>query len=635
MKLSRLALAIALAPGLAIAQTPSREDALKLSDTLITANRDVEQRSNSSAASTVFTRADIERLRPASVPQLLTQVPGVQVANYGGRGGLYSLFVRGTNTAQTLVLIDGIRVGSNTVGSASLQHLSVDQIERIEVLRGSRSAIHGADAMGGVIQIFTRRGDGEGLKPYARIAGGSDSTWERTLGLSGGDERTRFNLSAGLDETAGIDRTRTSFASDADHDAHRNRSLALSLSHQLSDNLAAGLTMLDQRGTTETDNPFGRWDSNTFQSFPAAPHDEYSVSGSTVWLDGRVSDSWRSRIEFGHSEDKLENFDKLFPGSTVNNSYRDSVNWLNTLTLSDGHSLRLGADYLNDKVRSSNDYERSSRHNKAVFAQHSFQGERFGTELGARHDDNQQFGNENTFNGALSYRMDPANQLFLSYSEGFRVPTFADLYWPFDGFYSGNPDLAPEKSRSYELQWRSQLSPSTEFEASLYRTDFRDLLTYVSDPVTWMGAMENTDRARVNGFEATLKQELFGWNADLGVSIIDPRNRETGRILANRAKRTLNLNLDRQFGDIGLGATFTAVSSSYGDVANTTALPGYGVLDLRASWQASDELAFDMKLANILDKDYSRMLYAYNGENHGYQEAPASVMIGMTWTPQL
>ena len=629
MKLSRLALAIALAPGLALAQTPSREDALKLSDTLITANRDVEQRSNSSAASTVFTRADIERLRPASVPQLLTQVPGVQVANYGGRGGLYSLFVRGTNTAQTLVLIDGIRVGSNTVGSASLQHLSVDQIERIEVLRGSRSAVHGADAMGGVIQIFTRRGDGKGMRPYVRLAGGSDSTWERTLGLSGGDERTRFSISAGLDETAGIDRTRASFASDADHDAHRNRSLALSLNHRLSDNLDGGFTLLDQQGKTETDNPIGNWGA------PAEPYDDYRVSAGTLWLDGRVTDAWRSRIEFGHSEDKLENFDKLFPGSTVNNSYRDSVNWLNTVALADGQNLRLGVDYLNDKVRSSNDFERSNRDNKAVFAQHSYQGERFGTELGARHDDNQQFGEESTFNGALSYRLNPDNQLILSYSEGFRVPTFADLYWPFDGLYSGNPDLAPEKSRSYELQWRSQLGPATELEASLYRTDFRDLLTYVGDPMTWVGTMENTDRARVNGFEATLKQELFGWQGDLGISIIDPRNRETGRNLANRAKRTANLNLDRQFGEIGLGATFTAVSSSYGNAANTTELSGYGVLDLRANWRASDELTFDVKLANILDKDYSRILYSYGGETHGYQEAPASVMIGMTWTPQL
>ncbi len=632
MKLSRLALAIALTPSLALAQTPSREDALKLSDTLITANRDVEQRNDSSAASTVFTRADIERLRPASVPALLTQVPGVQVANYGGRGGLYSLSIRGTSTAQTLVLIDGVRAGSATAGSASLQYLSVDQIERIEVLRGSRSAIHGADAMGGVIQIFTRRGEGEGLRPYVRIAGGSDSTWERTLGLSGGDERTRFNLSAGLEETAGIDRTRTSFASDADHDAYRNRSLALSLSHRFTDDIEAGFTVLDQRGKTEIDNPFGHEDPpGSWIYNPSKPYDEYSLSTSTVWLDGRINDLWRSRIELGHSEDRQENFDKLFPGSTVNNTYRDSANWLNTLSLGNGHNLRLGLDYLNDKVRSSNEFAVSNRDNKAAFIQHSFQGERFGTELGMRHDDNQQFGTENTFNGALSYQLNADNQVILSYSEGFRVPTFADLYWPLYGGYQGNPNLKPEKSRSYELQWRSQLTPSTRLETSLYRTDFRDLITATSD---W-STVENTDRARVNGFEATLKQELFGWNGDLGVSIIDPRNRENGHTLSNRAKRTLNLNLDRQFGDIGVGASFTAVSSSYGNATNTTELSGYGVLDLRASWQASNELAFDIKLANILDKDYSRLVYRYDGQEYGYQETPASVMIGMTWTPQL
>ena len=635
MKLSRIALAIALAPGLALAQTPSREDALKLSDILISANRDVEQRSDSSAASTVFTRADIERLRPASVPNLLAQVPGVQVANYGGRGSAFGLYIRGTSTAQTLILIDGVRAGSATAGGAALQFLSVDQIERIEVLRGSRSAIHGADAMGGVIQIFTRRGEGEGLRPYVRIAGGSNSTWERTLGLSGGDERTRFNLSAGLDETAG-----TSFNSDADHDAYRNRSLAMSLSHQFSDNLEAGFTVLDQRGKTEIDNPFGRWDPTIAPwgaAVSAKPYDEYSLSTSTVWLDGRINDVWRSRIELGHSEDKQENFDKLFPGSTVNNTYRDSANWLNTLTLGNGHSLRMGADYLKDKVRSSNDFGVDSRDNKAVFFQHSFQGERFGTELGMRHDDNEQFGNENTFNGALSYQLNPDNQLILSYSEGFRVPTFADLYWPLDGGYQGNPNLKPEKSRSYELQWRSQLSPSTQLEASLYRTDNRDLITYVvTDPQTWASSMDNIDRARVNGFEATLKQELFGWQGELGISIIDPRNRETGRTLPNRAKRTLNLNLDRHFGSLGLGATFTAASSSVQySGTDTSGIPGYGTLDLRASWQASSDLAVDVKWANVLDKDYSRLLYQYQGETYGYQETPASVMIGMTWTPQL
>lgn len=639
MKLSRLALSVALAPSLALAAQPaSHEQALKLSDTLITANRAVEQRSDSSAASTVFTRADIERLRPASVPALLTQVPGVQVSNYGGRGALFGLNVRGTSTAQTLILIDGVRAGSATAGSAALQYLSVDQIERIEVLRGSRSAIHGADAMGGVIQIFTRRGEGHGVRPYVRIAGGSDSTWERNLGLSGGNERTRFNLSAGLEETAGIDRTRTSFASDADHDAYRNRSLALSLSHSFTDDLQAGFTVLDQRGKTEIDSPYGRWDDSIppwGAAVPAAPYDEYSISTSTLWLDGRINEMWRSRIELGHSEDRQENFDKLFPGSSVNNTYRDSANWLNTLALGNGHSLRLGLDYLNDKVRSSNDFAVSNRDNKAAFIQHSFQGERFGTELGMRHDDNQQFGSENTFNGALSYQLGPANQLILSYSEGFRVPTFADLYWPLYDGYQGNPNLKPEKSRSYELQWRSQLSPSTQLEASLYRTDFRDLIVYVSDPVTWESTMENVERARVNGFEATLKQQLYGWHGELGISIIDPRSRENGHTMPNRAKRTLNLNLDRQFGNIGLGASFHAVSSSYANAANTSELPGYGVLDLRASWQASEELAFDAKLANVLDKDYSRLVYSYNGQEYGYRELPFTAMLGVTWTPNL
>ena len=634
MKLSRIALAVALTPAFVLAeQDVSREDALKLSDTLITASRVVEQRNESSAASTVFTRADIERLRPASVPALLTQVPGVQVSNYGGRGAAFSLNVRGASTAQTLVLIDGVRAGSATAGGAALQFLSVDQIERVEVLRGSRSAIHGADAMGGVIQIFTRRGESEGLRPHVRLAAGTDSTFERTLGLSGGNEHTRFSLSAGLEETAGIDRTRKSFPSDADHDAYRNRSFALSLSHSFNERLEAGFTVLDQRGKTEIDNPFGRWDNNLFQSFPAAPYDEYSLSTSSIWLDGRISDVWQSRVELGHSEDKQENFDKLFPGSTVNNSYRDSASWLNTLTLGNGHSVLAGLDYLNDKVRSSNDFSVKNRDNKAAFVQHSFKGERFGTELGMRHDDNQQFGSENTFNGALSYQLNADNQLILSYAEGFRTPTFADLYWPWDAGYQGNPNLSPEKSRSYELQWRSQLGPATQLEASLYRTDYRSLIVFVSDPVTWESTMGNVDRARVNGLEASLKHEFYGWQGELGLSVIDPRNRKNGHTLQNRAKRTLNLNMDREFGDFAVGASWQAVSSSYANADNTSRLPGYGVLDLRASWQASSELAFDMKLGNVLDKNYSRLTYSYGGAEYGYREMPFTAMLGVTWTP--
>lgn len=145
--------------------------------------------------------------------------------------------------------------------------------------------------------------------------------------------------------------------------------------------------------------------------------------------------------------------------------------------------------------------------------------------------------------------------------------------------------------------------------------------------------MGNVDRARVNGLEASLKHEFYGWQGELGLSVIDPRNRKNGHTLQNRAKRTLNLNLDREFGDFAVGASWQAVSSSYANADNTSRLPGYGVLDLRASWQASSELAFDMKLGNVLDKNYSRLTYSYGGAEYGYREMPFTAMLGVTWTP--
>lgn len=638
MKPSRLALAVALAPSLALAETPSRDDALKLDDTLITANREVQARGDSSAAASVFTRADIERLRPASVNQLLARVPGVQVVQNGGRGSNTSLFIRGTSNAQSLVLIDGQRVGSVSAGGASLQYLSVEQIERVEVLRGSRSAIYGADAIGGVVQIFTRRGEAGSPRPYLRIAGGSQGTWERSLGVSGGDQRTRYSLDGSLEETAGTDRSGPSWGSDADHDAYRNRAFSLNLSHRFDDDLQIGLSALDQRGKSEYDNPFGRQDAS-WNSFPTRPHTDFGVSNISAYLDGRINEHWNSRLELGHAEDRLESRDKLFPERSAFNSYRDSAAWLNSLTLGSGHSLLLGADYLRDKLRSDTAFSRESRWNQAAFIQHGYRGERFASELGLRHDKNQQYGSENTWNAALSVPLNAGNELILSYAEGFRVPTFNDLYWPADPVFgeSANPDLNPERSKSYELQWRSQLAANTRLEASVYRTEVRDLIAYVWNPATFEGRNYNVDKARINGFEASLQQELAGWQGALGLSLIDPRDRDSGHTLQRRARRTLSLDIDRPIGDFSVGASWQLVSHSFDDPANTRRIPGHGVLDLRGSWQASPELALDLKLSNLFDKGYSRALYQYveDGRYYGYREQPFGVMLGLTWRPAL
>ena len=603
-----------------------RDDALKLPDVLISANRQVESRTATSAANTVFTRTDIDRLQPTSVTDLLARVPGVQVAPTGGRGSLPGIFIRGTKAAQSLVLVDGVRIANATSGDSGLQFLDVDQIERVEVLRGSRSAIYGSDAIGGVIQIFTRRSSGPGLQPRLRLAAGSNQTFQRSLGLAGGNGATRFNLGASLDETAGIDATGPSFASDGDHDAYRNKSFNLSLSHTFGERFEAGLNLLDSHGRSEYDNPFGGFNPVTFESFGQKPYTDFSVSSLGTYFDAQLNDTWHSRLELAHSENRDDKRDKLSDERFVFNTYRDQLTWQNDLALNDQHTLLIGGDWYEDRVHGSTDFTEDSRWNRAAFVQHRYRGEQFSTELGVRRDQNQQFGGQTTWSGSLTVPVNASNDVLLSYSEGFRAPTFNDLYYP----AFSNPDLSPEHSKSYELQWRSQLTSDSRLETSLYRTDLRDAIIFGQDSIP-----RNVASARINGVELSLDQQWGAWRSQLGLALIDPRDRDSGHTLARRARRTLSLDLDRAFGRFSVGGSWQAVSASYDDEANRNRLAGFGLLGLRGSWAATDELKLEAKLDNLLDHTHSRALYSYEGASHSYREEGRTVLFSVTWTPAL
>ncbi len=629
----RLALPLLLLPATdLLADSFERDQALKLPDMVISANRQVQARNDSSAANSVFTRDDIDRLQPTSLTDLLSRVPGVQVAPTGGRGSLPGIYIRGTKSAQSLVLVDGQRIANTTSGDSGLQYLNVDQIERVEVLRGSRSVIYGSDAIGGVIQVFTRRNAEQGLQPRMKLGFGSNGTWERSLGISGGGEHTRFNLGASLDETAGINSTHQSFPSDGDHDAYRNQSLSLNLSHAFSDTLEAGFNLLDNRGKSEYDNSFGRYDVATGQTVGQKPYTDYTVSSASGYVDATLNQHWQSRLELGHSENRDTKRDTLSDDSSVFNTYRDSVNWQNDLTLNEQNSLILGGDWYEDRFHGSTTFTENSRWNRAAFVQHRFRGEWFSTELGLRRDQNQQFGSQNSWSGTLTVPVNPDNDLLLSYSEGFRAPTFNDLYYPQTQY--SNPDLQPETSKSYELQWRSQLTDSTRLEASLYRTDLSDAII-----LDRTGKPQNVASARINGFEAALKQDLFGWQGNLGLAVIDPRDRDSGHTLARRARRTVSLDLDRQFDKLGLGASWQAISSSYDDEDNRNRLGGYALLGLRSSWALNREVLLSVKVDNLLDKTYARAMYSYNDpaflNNHDYREEGRVWMFGVTWTPEM
>jgi vitamin B12 transporter len=310
----------------------------------VTSGRQVEPQRQATAATTLFTRQDIERLQVRSVPELLSRVPGVSIVQNGGRGSLTSVFMRGANSNQTLVLVDGVRLNAAASGLARLEFLSPEQIERVEVVRGPRSALYGADAIGGVIQIFTRRGEA-GLQPRVRLAAGTQQSFERSLGLSGGDEQTRFDLGASLDESAGFDRSNDARGRDADHDGLRRQALNLSVDHRFNDQLKGGFNLLDQRGETEYDD--------LFSFVPGNPSERFSVSSVAGHLEAQLLDAWSSRLELGHMEDKSDNRDEFNAFNVFSfNTYRDSASWLNTLRLSESQQLLLGADWYEDRLTS-------------------------------------------------------------------------------------------------------------------------------------------------------------------------------------------------------------------------------------------------------------------------------------------
>lgn len=623
MKLSRLALAVALLPSLQVVAADTEQE---LPSMLITSARQAEPRAQATAANTVFTRADIERLQARSVPEMLRRVPGVQV---GSAGGLPSLSLRGTGTAQTLVLVDGQRVASATSGFARLDYLAIDNIERVEVIRGPRSSLYGADAIGGVIQIFTRAGK-PGLHPEIRLAAGSDHAFERSLSLAAGTEQTHLHLGASLDEREGFDITGDNRGADRDNDGRRTKALHLKLDHQLNADWKAGVSLSEQQGENEFD------EASDFA--PGTPQDEFRVSSYSGYLDGQLSQNWNSRLELGRSYDRNKVVGSVSPWNNRElETTRHSASWINRLQLNENQRLSLGTDWYEDRLDSTTPFQEDSRDNLAFFAQHSYESETFGTELGMRHDDNEQFGSHNSWNTAFSLPVGQSQRWILSYGEGFRAPTFSDLYGP--AGWGANPELNPETSKTYELQWRANLS-GTQLEASAYRTD-------VEDMIAWGGTMmENVNHARINGFEASAARELMGWQANLALSVIDPRDRDTGRVLQRRAKRTVSLDLDRQFGAMGVGATWQAFSQRFDDGAFNTSfqserrtISGYAVLDLRASWQATHELRWDAKLENVLDKDYHYANYqrSFGDMNsvYGYGEQGRTALLAVTWTPQL
>jgi vitamin B12 transporter len=591
---------------------------------IVTASRQAEATDDTTVATTVFTRKDIESIRPSSLPDLISRAPGIQTGQFGGRGSLASLFVRGTKSAQTLILVDGVRINGADSGAASLEALALDQIERVEIIRGPRSAIYGSDAIGGVIQIFTRSGE-PGLQPRLHLGFGSNKSWERSAGISGGDEKTSFNLSLSFEDTNGIDRTTfPTTGPNTDRDAFRNNSVSLGVRHILTDDLDIGFSVLDQRGETEYD--FG------YQG--VYPYDEFQLSTASVYSNLSINDIWDMRFDLGHVENRRFNKNDDNNKEDNFNTYRDSLALVNTISLVEGQRFIVGADGYQEQLNTDEKFSETERWNRAAFVQHKYDADKFSTEVGVRYDKNEMFGSESSWNGALTIPLDRQNDIIFSYGEGFRAPTFVDLYYP--GGYA-NPDLQPERSKSYEVQWRSDITRATQLQASIYQTDITDAIVLDSG-----FRPNNIGSARIEGAELSLSHRWQDWRADVAVDFTNPEDRNSGKQLVRRAKRTLNVDLARQLGKFSVGGNWQLISRSWDNPDNTREISGYGLLNLRSGWQAADDLVFNLVVDNVFDKEYSRAFYGifdsappFGSNYYPYRENGRTFMASVTWTPKL
>ncbi|MEF9978451.1 MAG: TonB-dependent vitamin B12 receptor [Thermomonas sp.] len=624
-RITALALACSI-PALSVPSLASAQDreAKDLDNLVVTATRTAITADAALAAVEVIDRAQLDASSARSLPELLRGRAGITIVNQGGMGKLSTLFLRGTESDHTLFLIDGIRVGSSTSGLTSLQDIPLSQIERIEIVRGPRSSLYGADAIGGVIQVFTRRGGGgEGVNGRGRIAAGSHGLREASAGVDLRNARGGVGVDVAHQETDGINAC-TGFYNP--------------LTYAGAGCFIVPGTHLDRDGyrsnsaTVRADfTPAEAWQLDA-RAFRAEGHNEYDgdyadnsdivqqvVGGSVRWTP---SDAVALKLNAGRNTDDSDNY----IGNTFSNRFttsRDSANLQGDFTVANGQVLTAGFDWLRDRAGVSDAFSppwSRARSNRALFAQ--YQG-KFGAhdlQVSARRDDNDQFGGHTTGGIAWGIGFGEGWRATASHATAFKAPSFNELYYP--GY--SNPLLKPEASRSSELSLRRE-GDTWSVQANAYQTRVDDLIAYDSS----IFAPNNVDEARIRGVELVATAQLAGWDVRGQVGTLDARNLSAGpnhgKRLARRPQRSARLDLDRDIGAWGFGLSGIAEAARWDDVANTLRVAGYGTVDARVSWRFAADWTLQANLVNALDRDYQTSAW--------YSQPGREFALSLRWQP--
>lgn len=572
-----------------------------LDPVVVTATRTAESAARSLAAVTVIDRAEIERRQARSVPDLLREVAGISIARAGGAGHQTSVFVRGTNSDHILVLIDGVKVGSATTGRASLADLPVEAIERIEIVRGPRSSLYGSEAIGGVIQIFTRRSEGP-WRGRLLLGGGSFETTQVATGLGGESGPLRADLGLSLERTAGIDACRgrsTPFAGcgveEDDRDPYRNLGLNLNADFKPHESAALAFNLLHNEGRLA-------FDGSAFSGNRSRA--ERTVAGAKAIL--KPLEPWTLTLHTGYTLDE----ERIFYREGEDEHFLDrftterlSAGLQSDWRLTPEQLVTFGMDYREDQVSGTIDYRRDVRDNLGVFGEYQLERGPWMLNLSLRQDEDGELGGHGTGHAALGYRWADGPRVYLAYGTAFKAPSFNDLYYP----DYGNPDLRPERARNWELGLQGDLPAAWAlaggWEISLYQTQIDDLIAYDAA----IDRAANVREARIQGLETSAHASFGDWLAKATLTLLEPENRSPGlrgNLLPRRPEQSISFDLDRQFGRYSAGISLFAAGRRFDDLANRVRLDPYILIDLRAEYRIDRALRLQASLENALATDY-------------------------------
>ena len=598
---------------------------LKTSEVFVTATRAPIPKKNVIADTTTINEEEIERAGSSSLTDLLQRQPGIEIYNSGGQGKVSSLHIRGSESDHVVVLVDGLRVNQVTSGLTAFENIPLSQIEKIEIVRGASSSLYGAGAIGGVIQIFTKKGV-SGFKPYAAIGYGRYDTKTAQAGIRAGNDSTNYAINISSLSTDGFSAYKTNNPIFNDRDGYNNLSLSGSINHKFNQDNSIGINFIKSSGNNKYDN---RYDDPNF--IDRKNKMDTQVIG--INFDNKITTDWRSDLKIGQSIYKYNDFNGAI--WTPNNSRQNQMSWLNNINLSLG-SLQLMYDFNRETINKSLEYDKSERDNSGYMIGYLLNKDNHNFQANYRFDDNSAYGKFNTGNIGYSYKLNNEWAAAGSIGTAFRAPNFMDLYYP--GY--SNPNLKPEESKNIEASLRYQ-KDIDKFSATVFQNKIDNFIQLDSN---WIP--QNTEKAKFEGITFNGSTFIDHFQLFGNATFQSAENDVTHEKLTRRAKRYGSLGLNYYFDQWNIGTEINA-SGSKTDACDPyefscpIKISGYAFVNLVADYRVKNDMKLNLRINNLLNKEYA---LAYDGQpgitgNYGsqgfaYQTAGTSFFVNLRYEPQ-